>query len=86
MEKTCNNCASGQPGFFSCSKIDTITDENGICKFWFRKPCRYLIEEDTTNWHSDVFDHPTYTYYCGKDGLKKEILYSTCKSCELRED
>lgn len=32
--------------------------------------CINLIIEDTTSWHNDVFDHPTYEYRCKLTGEK----------------
>lgn len=47
--------------------------------------CPHYCYEDTTPWHSDVFDHPEYTHYCLKDGEKKEIIpYFHCHNCPKR--
>lgn len=42
--------------------------------------CKYLKIEDVTPWHGDVFDHPTYKYYCTKKS--KEVLYLMCIRCK----
>lgn len=44
--------------------------------------CPFFSAEDTTPWHSDVFDHPDYTYYCTKSGKKKEIHPFGCSRCK----
>lgn len=42
--------------------------------------CKYLKFKDVTTWHGDVFDHPTYIYYCLKK--QKEVLYLMCIRCK----
>ena len=34
--------------------------------------CKFLVIEDTTSYHGDVFDHPDYKYTCEK--CKREII------------
>lgn len=43
--------------------------------------CKYLKIKDATSWHGDVFDHPTYKYYCIKKN--KELLFGIlqCHKC-----
>lgn len=41
------------------------------------KECKFLITKDITPWHSDVFDHPVYTFFCKLSG--KEILPYGCR-------
>ena len=48
--------------------------------------CKYFSYEDTTPWHSDVFDHPDYEYYCLKNEKKKEIFSWTCLKCPYYEE
>ena len=43
--------------------------------------CIYFSYEHTTPWHSDVFDHPDYEYYCVRNTKKKEIFSWTCSKC-----
>ena len=43
--------------------------------------CIYFNYEDTTPWHSDVFDHPDYKYYCVRNTKKKEIFPWACLNC-----
>lgn len=43
--------------------------------------CKYLKIKDVTTWHGDVFDHPTYKYYCAKKN-NKEVLYLICIRCK----
>lgn len=38
--------------------------------------CKFLIIEDITSYHGDVFDHPTYKYTCKK--CNKEVLPYIC--------
>lgn len=49
--------------------------------------CKYLITKDVTPWHGDVFDHPDYKYFCGKEEVLKEILWprKKCSRCEFYE-
>lgn len=47
----------------------------------FMNNCKYLKQEDTTPWHGDVFDHPTYIFICKKNG--REVSQSLhCKRCK----
>lgn len=34
--------------------------------------CKFLVIEDATSYHGDVFDHPNYEYICEK--CKQEII------------
>lgn len=34
--------------------------------------CKFLVIEDTTSYHGDVFDHPDYKYTCEK--CKQEVI------------
>jgi hypothetical protein len=34
--------------------------------------CKFLVIEDTTPYHGDVFDHPDYKYTCEK--CKQEVI------------
>lgn len=45
--------------------------------------CEHYLQEDTTPWRGDVFDHPSYTCFCMKNGNKKELVYpeGQCKRC-----
>ena len=47
--------------------------------------CKYLKIEDTTPWHGDVFDHPTYKYYCVKNGKKLIFGILQCHKCPYYE-
>lgn len=45
--------------------------------------CKFLVIEDTTSYHGDVFDHPNYEYTCEK--CKREIipfLYCNEEKCK----
>lgn len=51
--------------------------------------CKYFESEDTSGWHSDVFDHPDYTNYCTKTGVKRELRHASiqCNKCgEYKND
>ena len=41
--------------------------------------CKHLNIEDITQWHGDVFDHPSYEYRC-KLTNKKVITRIQCNS------
>lgn len=43
--------------------------------------CKYLKIEDTTSWHGDVFDHPTYKYYCIKKNKELSFGILQCHKC-----
>lgn len=34
--------------------------------------CKFLVIEDTTSYHGDVFGHPDYKYTCEK--CKREVI------------
>lgn len=34
--------------------------------------CKFLVIEDTTSYHGDVFDHPDYKYTCEK--CRQEVI------------
>lgn len=40
--------------------------------------CKYLIKEGVSG--QDIFDHPTYKFYCTKND--QEILYLLCARCK----
>ena len=45
--------------------------------------CKFLVIEDVTSYHGDVFDHPNYKYTCEK--CKREIipfLYCNEEKCK----
>lgn len=48
--------------------------------------CKYLKIKDVTSWHGDVFDHPTYEYFCTKQS--KELLLGElqCRKCSKYEE
>ena len=47
--------------------------------------CKNLKKEDTTSWHSDVFDHPCYKYICKLSG-EEVLTYFRCnESCKYYE-
>lgn len=61
--------------------------ENGQ-KVYITKPtkvnynnCPFREQEDITPYRGDVFDHPTYAFFCLKDG-KKEITNIKCRNCD----
>ena len=39
--------------------------------------CKFLTIEDTTSYHGDLFDHPTYKYTCKKCN-KRVFPYLCC--------
>lgn len=43
--------------------------------------CKYLKIEDVTPWHGDVFDHPTYKYYCIKKNKELSFGILQCHKC-----
>lgn len=45
--------------------------------------CKYLLSEDVTGWHNDVYDHPSYKTYCTKGGKKRELVLpcNQCRRC-----
>ena len=46
-----------------------------MAEFIDYETCKYFVAEDNTSWHNDVFDHPSYKYYCTKTGEKREIYF-----------
>ena len=48
-----------------------------------KEKCPYFSVEDATSWHSDVFDHPSYNYFCSKNGTKKQVYGIHCYRCEV---
>jgi hypothetical protein len=51
--------------------------------------CKYLKIEDVTFWHGDVFDHPSYKYYCTKKNKDLPFGILQCHKCtkyDSRED
>jgi hypothetical protein len=51
--------------------------------------CKYLKIEDVTLWHGDVFDHPSYEYYCTKKNKDLPFGIFQCHKCtkyDRRED
>lgn len=40
--------------------------------------CENIIVKDSTSWHGDVFDHPSYEHICKLTG-KQVIPYIHCK-------
>ena len=51
---------------------------------WIEKErCPYFSAEDATPWHGDVFDHPSYDYFCSKNGAKKQVYGIHCYRCEV---
>ena len=45
--------------------------------------CIFYECKDVTSWHSDVFDHPNYEYYCHRSKKAVKIIpYIHCKKCE----
>lgn len=40
--------------------------------------CLFLVIEDTTSYHGDVFDHPEYKYTCKKYS-QEVITFIHCK-------
>ena len=43
--------------------------------------CKYLKIEDVTPWHGDVFDHPSYKYYCTKKNEDLPFGILQCHKC-----
>lgn len=54
-------------------------------RFIMNKDCKYLRIEDITPWHGDVFDHPSYDYYCEKKCQKLLGTFS-CSYCDKYEE
>ena len=54
-----------------------------MAEFIDYETCKYFVAEDDTPWHSDIFDHPSYKYYCTKTGEKREIYFPSgqCLRC-----
>ena len=51
---------------------------------WIEKErCPYFSAEDTTPWHGDVVDHPSYDYFCSRSGVKKQVYGIHCYRCEV---
>ena len=49
------------------------------------KDCKYLRIEDITPWHGDVFDHPSYDYYC-EEKCQKLLGTFGCSYCDKYEE
>lgn len=47
--------------------------------------CKYLKIEDVTPWHGDVFDHPTYKYFCVEKNKELLLGILQCRKCSKYE-
>ena len=47
--------------------------------------CKYLKIEDVTPWHGDVFDHPSYKYYCIEKNKDLPFGVLQCHKCKYYE-
>ena len=66
--------------------VDAIINDRYCIPYGYRtRDCKHIIHEDTSC-GSDVFDHPSYTTFCNKDGEKREIIECiSCKRCSKYE-
>ena len=62
---------------------DYIEMKEEIKKRMNYEECKYYEYEDVTDWHNDVFDHPSYKSYCTKTGEKRELCVPSrqCQRC-----
>lgn len=44
--------------------------------------CIYFSYEVISSWHSDIYDHTDYQYYCSKSGTKKKLFTPNCLKCK----
>ena len=44
--------------------------------------CIYFSYEVISSWHSDIYDHTDYEYYCSKSGEKKKLFTPNCLKCK----
>lgn len=47
--------------------------------------CPYFRAEDTGNCN-DIYDHPSYKYFCSLKKKKIEFPFLTCKKCKIRQE
>lgn len=47
--------------------------------------CAYFRAEDTGN-NNDVYDHPSYKYYCDKKKTEIRVPCITCKKCSIKAE
>ena len=47
--------------------------------------CKYLKIEDVTSWHEDVFDYPSYKYYCTEKNKDLPFGILQCHKCKYYE-
>ena len=40
--------------------------------------CKYLERRDTSMFGSDVFDHPSYDFFCNRSGEPVEVFSPNC--------
>ncbi len=48
--------------------------------------CKWYQQKDTTYWHGDVFEHPSYQSFCTWNGEKRELLLPDiqCARCKIK--
>ena len=52
--------------------------------------CKFMERRDVSAYGSDVFDHPTYKFFCNRSGDNVELLspfcVEACKYCIPKKD
>ena len=50
------------------------------------KKCEFLEQRDISLWHNDIFDHPSYEYFCKKNMNKLEFHELQCLKCKQKKN